>query len=338
MRQYYIDQATGERKYLPEYLRKPDASLTKAGEPADAKIVGEKLQLVDNDVYELKKAFANLSGRVVSTSDGIDVVHAYETAGYPVYVDDADLDKYSAYGIDKSGWYLFARINAKQGDAVSTGFYVDGAVGVIAPEDGSTYVDVAVRFGVIAESQKVTINWGNMAETFVFKATDLAIRNLDYRVTFYLYDIDDFCTWEYELTNDTTFVANKGYYKLQNGQYVRENVTTGASVPANTYYNHKSLTIKDFTRNMSYSLDTVVDCPITIHLPKADTENYGAWFEVQLNFLQAYSVTIIPDTGQKVSANGVHTPKVGINIINILYHKPTNTWLPTVTNWAVASN
>ena len=42
-------------------------------------------------------------------------------------------------------------------------------------------MDVAVRFDVAAQAKAVTVNWGTHSETFVFKATDLAVRNLDYR-------------------------------------------------------------------------------------------------------------------------------------------------------------
>lgn len=275
-------------------------------------------------------------GRVSQISNGVDIAQVYETVGCPEYVGNDDLSKYSLFGLTESGWYLFARINSRHGEFISVGFSVVGASGVITPSIGSDHVDIAVRFGVIAESQKVTINWGESTETFVFKATDLAIRNLDYRVTFYLYNIDDYCEWTYEITTDEKFVKDKGYYKLIDDEYVRQEVTIDEEIPVNTYYYHKSLVIKDFTRNMSYTLDTTVDCPVTIHLPEVGGDNYGAWFEVQMNFLQTYSVTIIPHEGQKVSANGVHSPKNGINIINILYHKPTNTWLPTVTNWKVS--
>lgn len=264
---------------------------------------------------------------------------AFETIGCPEYISADKLADHSDYALTEEGWYVFTRIHGREGDYIGDDVsLITGVAGIKPPNYGDTYVDIAIKFDVASESQKVTIQWNDRVETFVFKSTDLAIRNLDYRVTFYLYNIDDYCTWEYQLATDATFVAGKGYYKLQNGQYVKQTVTTGASVPANTYYVHKSLTIQGFTRNMSYTLDTTVDCPVTIHLPEVGGNNYGAWFEVQMNFLAAYSVTVVPSPGQKVSANGVNTPKVGINIVNILYHKPTNTWLPTLTNWKVSES
>lgn len=265
-------------------------------------------------------------------SDGV----AFDTVGSPEYIDTAKMEQYAQYGVTEPGWYIFARIHARN-NIVTSDFSITGTAGYIAPPIGADCVDVAIRFGVTAESQLVTVNWGQHTESFVFKSTDLAARNLDYRVTFYLYDIKDYCEWEYVLATDDKFVKGKSYYKLVDGEYVAQDVTVDEDIPANAYYVHKSLTIKGFVRNMSYTLDTTVDCPVTIHLPEAGGDNYGAWFEVQMNFLQTYSVTIVPHDGQKVSANGVHSPKVGINIINILYHKPTNTWLPTVTNWAVAT-
>lgn len=307
---------------------------------AEGEFKGEKgdnyeLTTLDKEEIASKVRFER---RITPISESVDIDHVYETVGCPEYINTSDLIKYSSFGLSESGWYLFARINSRYGESVSEGFSIVGASGVITPLIGSDHVDIAVRFGVIAESQRVIVNWGASEEIFVFKATDLAIRNLDYRVTFYLYNIDDYCEWTYEITTDTKFVKDKGYYKLIDGQYVKQDVRTDEAIPANMYYCHKSLAIKDFTRNMSYTLDTTVDCPVTIHLPEISDDNYGAWFEVQMNFLQTYSVTIIPHEGQKVSANGVHSPKIGINIINILYHKPTNTWLPTVTNWAVSSS
>lgn len=297
-------------------------------------------KLIDESIVKISDRVETKveGGRVLPISNSVDIAQVYETAGCPEYVGNDDLSKYSSFGLTESGWYLFARINSRYGQSVSNGFSVVGASGVITPPIGSNYVDIAVRFGVIAESQKVIINWGETSETFVFKATDLAIRNLDYRVTFYLYNIDDYCDWEYELTSDEKFVANKGYYKLQNGEYIKQEVNADEEIPADVYYTHKSLTIAGFTRNMSYTLDTTADCPVTIYLPEVGGDNYGAWFEVQMNFQKTYSVTVVPSDGQKVSADGVHQPKEGINIINILYHKPTNTWLPTVTNWKAPTN
>lgn len=303
-------------------------------------ITNEEIEIPDMVEFEdlVKRLDNKVEGeRVNPIYNSVDVVQTYDTAGCPKYINDDELSNYSLFGLTESGWYSFVRIKSRYGESVSEGFSVIGASGVIMPAIGSNHVDVAIRFGVIAESQKITVNWGSSSETFVFKATDLAIRNLDYRVTFYLYDIDDYCEWEYALTTDTKFVKDKGYYTLIDGHYVKQEVTVDGTIPAGTYYCHKSLVIKDFTRNMSYTLGTIIDCPVTIQLPEVGGDNYGAWFEVQMNFLQTYSVTIIPHEEQKVSANGVHSPKAGINIINILYHKPTNTWLPTVTNWAVAT-
>ena len=95
-----------------------------------------------------------------------------------------------AVGITETGWYVFARILAKGGGFVS----VEGAAGYIASA-GDDHVDVAVRFEVAATSQIVDVNWSEYTERIVFQATDLAVRNLDYRVTFYVYDADEFATW-----------------------------------------------------------------------------------------------------------------------------------------------
>lgn len=167
-----------------------------------------------------------------------------EAAGIPVYV--SDVAEYSTFGITETGWYIFARIAAKDGVTVSDATTVTGATGYIA-ESGADHIDVAVKFEVAAMSGVVNITWdADNAETFVFKATDLAIRNLDYRVTFYVYDIDDFATWEYALTPDTTFVGTE-YYILENGTYVRAAVKANDAVPADTYYVHSYVLTEDTT-------------------------------------------------------------------------------------------
>ena len=120
----------------------------------------------------------------------------YEAVGIPAYVEN--VAEYSAYGLTENGWYVFARIAAKTGTLVTAQTVVTGAAGYITTV-GSDHVDVAVRFEVASLSQEVTVNWGEQTETFVFRATDLAVRNLDYRTTFYVYDVSPFVTWTYEI-------------------------------------------------------------------------------------------------------------------------------------------
>ena len=95
-----------------------------------------------------------------------------ETVGIPVYV--SDVSEYAAYNLTEAGWYIFARIAAETGTTVTEETTVTGAAGAILTV-GAAFVDVAVRFGVAAVSQTVTVDWGTVEETFVFKATDLAV-------------------------------------------------------------------------------------------------------------------------------------------------------------------
>ena len=167
-----------------------------------------------------------------------------EVEGIPVYVDDPST--YSGYGITETGWYVFARIDAKSGTAVTADTTISGADGYIATV-GSRYVDIAVRFEVAAMSRTVTIAWGAYTDEFVFRATDLAIRNLDYRVTFYVYDISPFTTWEYALTTDQTFQAGKKYYTRDGDEYTLAEVQTVAYVLTSdaTFQAGKSYYISD---------------------------------------------------------------------------------------------
>ena len=240
-----------------------------------------------------------------------------EAVGNPVYVDD--VTDYPAYNLTDTGWYVFARITAPKGKTAGGGTTVTGAAGAIITS-GAAYIDVAVRFEVAAVSQEVTINWGTETETFVFKATDLAIRNLDYRVTFYVYDISPFCSWTYELTTDTTFGSGKYYYtKDENDEYTLAEVTVGETVPADTYYVHAGLTIEGMTRNVTYQCPTPVDCPVEFVLPAIEDETHGAWFECRFRFMGAYSITLTVPTGVKVATEHTQKEKAGINMVDLHY-------------------
>ena len=157
------------------------------------------------------EAIVNKSNRVTSLNstplkDGSKVI---EAIGIPVYVDD--VSQYSAYGITEKGWYIFARIGAPDDVSVSNVTTVTGANAIVVV--GADYVDVAVMFDVAAMAKVVVIGWnGSTSETFIFRASDLAVRNLDYRTTFYVYDISPYATWEYALTADTTFQEGKKYF------------------------------------------------------------------------------------------------------------------------------
>ena len=268
---------------------------------------------------ELSDLSRQLSDNRITTLDTTALAGAriVEAVGNPVYVDD--VTDYPAYNLTDTGWYVFARITAPKGKTAGGGTTVTGAAGAIITS-GAAYIDVAVRFEVAAVSQEVTINWGTETETFVFKATDLAIRNLDYRVTFYVYDISPFCSWTYELTTDTTFGSGKYYYtKDENDEYTLAEVTVGETVPADTYYVHAGLTIEGMTRNVTYQCPTPVDCPVEFVLPAIEDETHGAWFECRFRFMGAYSITLTVPTGVKVATEHTQKEKAGINMVDLHY-------------------
>lgn len=175
------------------------------------------------------------AGRITSLTDtklaAGNIIEAIGTAAYY-----ENLSGFEAYGITESGWYVFARIKAPGKIKVSANTTVEGAAGYIATV-GEDHIDVAVRFEVAALSQLVVVNWGETTESFAFKDTDLAIRNLDYRVTFYVYDADPFVTWHYKRSADPVFVGTK-YYIEENGVYTQAAVKAHEHVPADTYYTH----------------------------------------------------------------------------------------------------
>ena len=278
---------------------------------------GSDYVLTEADKAEIAEITEGLPERVTSLT-GIQLNRrTYEAVGIPVYVEN--VAEYSAYGLTESGWYVFARIAAKTGTLVTGQTVVTGAAGYIATV-GSDHVDVAVRFEVASISQEVTVAWGEQTETFVFRATDLAVRNLDYRTTFYVYDLGPFVTWTYALTTDTAFVANKRYFTLVDGAYVEAEVTAGASVPANMYYNHSKLHLAGMVRNVTYRLNEMVDAPIEIVLPEVPDDGYGAWFEIQMQYSTTYSVTLLPaDNTVKIGTTSTQAQTEGINVIDLQY-------------------
>ena len=323
-----------------------------------------------------------------------------EVLGIPTYVDD--VTEYSDYGLTETGWYAFSRILARANAQVTAGTTVEGAAGYIATV-GNDYIDVAVRFEVAAMSKKVVISWGESTDTYVFKATDLAIRNLDYRTTFYVYDATPFVTWSYGIATDATFQEDKAYFLLVDGAYVKQNptigdalppvyyedlytltedetfaenktyytesggvytaaeVTAGEAVTADTYYEHSYVMTSDtqfiedkayytlsgttysaaevtagadlpdlyyvhtkasfegMTRNITYRLDTVIDCPVEFVLPEIDDDDHGCWFEIRLQHAGTYSSTLIPPEGVKIATEHTQAETKGINMVDLHY-------------------
>ena len=201
-----------------------------------------EVTLADFAQYEQEVRAVSSAFRVSSLTDTKIAGNAViEAVGIPEYV--SDVTPYADFGITDTGWYVFARIAAPEGTTVTAGTTVTGAAGHIA-EAGADHVDVAVGFEVAAMAKTVVVNWGESMDTFVFRATDLAIRNLDYRTTFYVYDIAEFVTWEFGLTGDATFAEGKTYYVQDGDEYEVATVTAGDAVPA-VYYEHDYVLTED---------------------------------------------------------------------------------------------
>ena len=233
------------------------------------------LDSIPSDYSELSEDVQELKNGKITTLDNTVLAQGrvVEAIGIPIYIKETS--EYSAYGITESGWYVFSRVSATKGATVSASTTVTGAAGYIA-DIGADHIDLAIRFDTTAQSVPVEINWGTYVDNFVFKASDLAIRNLDYRVTFYIYDIEPYTTWTYALTTDAVFVANKQYYTKDGDVYTLATVTTGDAIPENTYYNHSKLRFEGMIPNVTYKLDTIVDCPIEIVLPEVADDGHGA--------------------------------------------------------------
>ena len=218
-----------------------------------------------------------LENRVTSLTDTeFATNNVIEIPGPAVYY--KDVTEFSTYGLTEPGWYVFARIKAPGGSKVTSAATVEGAAGYIATM-GEDHVDVAVRFAVAAMSVPVTINWGESTETFVFKNTDLAVRNLDYRVTFYVYDSDEFAHFHFALATGS-FVAGTNYYVKQDGDYVLAEVTAGEPVPEGYYVETTAYTLTsdaNFAEGTTYYIkqgDEYVRANVTIGDPVAADTYY----------------------------------------------------------------
>lgn len=257
-------------------------------------------------------------GRVVSLDDTeLLVNNVVDAKGAPAYVDD--VTQYADYNITETGWYVFARIRNKYGLPVTGSTHIVGADGYIA-QIGADHIDVAVRFGVAGESRLVTIDWGEYTDKFIFRATDLALRNLDYRSTYVEYDIGEYVTWSYALTTDATFVRYRQYFTLEDGEYVKADVIYGDPVPADTYYVHTLAHFEGMPRNITYMSAEIIDCPVEIVLPEIPEDGYGAWFEFRLRYDRQCSCTLIPPSDDvHITTDNLANHTAGINIIDLHY-------------------
>lgn len=315
------------------------------------------------EAIEIARSVQGLRNRVTSLDTTVLANGGIvEAVGIPVYI--SDVTQHAAYGITESGWYTFARITAPDGVTVGDETTVTGAAGYIAIP-GDDHVDVAARYGVAAMSQLVTIHWDadTDADVIAFRATDLAVRNLDYRTTFYIYDLAPFVTWQYALTADAAFAEGKAYYTEADGVYALAEVTAADPVPAYyrlgedgetyeratgvalegvtyytasgdtyspaelpvgepipAYYNHSKLHIEGMARNITYQLDTPVDCPSEIALPTIEDDGHGAWFEMRFRHTGRFSSVLLPeDPDVKVATEHTQAETAGVNMVDLHY-------------------
>ena len=434
---------------IPTIMAKVDkieqGTVTEGADPAEptpdwtAQVQGQAAEA-------LRIAQALVGGTRATSLDATELAAAaeiVEAVGVPAYVDD--VAQYAGYGLTKTGWYVFARIAAPEGAAVTEHTAVTGAEGAIMTL-GADHVDVAVWFDVAAEAQVVTVLWDEArGERFVFKAPDLAVRNLDYRTTFYVYDIAPYVRWEYALTADAAFAADKAYFTEEDGVFSRAEVETvayvltadatfqagktyytrdgetysaaevtegeavaegtyyeqttvavpayyidaytltadatfqdgktyytedggaytaavvtpGEEVPAETYYehsyaqatgtfaegvayytksgaeytaaevtagepilayyNHSKLIFEGMTRNITYRLDEVVDCPQEYVLPEIEDDEHGCWFEIRLRHNGSFSSVLVVPEGVKVATEHTQAETAGLNMVDLHY-------------------
>ena len=258
------------------------------------------------------------AGRVTSLDGTRIVAHGrcVEIVGVPVYV--ADVSGYAAYGITETGWYAFAKVEGPDGARVTPETTITGADGSIAIP-GEDHVCVAVRFDVAAQSREVAIGWGETTDELVFRATDLAVRNLDYRTSYYVYDISPYATWEYGEAVGK-YMRNVTYFDLVDGEYVPIESTSydiNADIPEGVY-KHTKVVFEGMVRNVTYQMPDMIDCPIEFKLPDIPEDGYGAWYEVQMRYQGAYSMTLTPESSDvRAATDATQSQTGGVNIVDL---------------------
>ena len=241
-----------------------------------------------------------------------------EVLGRPTYV--SDVTDYSEYRLTETGWYAFARITAQEGVLVTAETTVDGAEGYVA-EVGEDHVDVAVKFDFAAQAVAVTIDWGAYEEAITFRATDMAVANLNEATGIHVPDAADVVTWTYALTEDAAFVEGKAYYTEDDGVYTLDDSwTAGDAVTANTYFERTKATFSGMEPNMVYALSDPVGCPIEIEMPAISSGGgMNIWYGLRLLYTDELTVTVTPsDQGDEIlSTSGDFTLEAGINDLKI---------------------
>lgn len=264
--------------------------------------MAELIDAVKAGAQTIGSAMLGSSAGVASLCDTeLAVGTIVEAIGIPRYVDD--VTKYAAWGLTETGWYVFARITPGTGAAVTDQTAATGCAGYIV---GENWIDVAVRFEAAAASRKVVIDWGARTDEYIFKATDLAVRNLDYRTTFYVYDIALYATWSYDLTKDTTFAEGKTYYTEEDGEYTPAAVTAGDPVPP-VYFTRAYVLTEDetFQTGKTYYTESGGEYTAADVLP-GDPVISGTYYEGVYSL--AEDETFQADTAYYAYAGGTYTP------------------------------
>ena len=225
--------------------------------------------------------------RVSPLSKNPFVTGVVEIVGIPDYIND--VSEYEAYNLTEKGWYIFARITPMDGSTVTQDTIVTGAAGYIL-NTAENCVDVAIKFEVAAMTCRVQIVWGDTSDTIYFKATDLAIRNLDYRSTFYIYDISRFVTWTFAPNTAAVFASGKKYYTETDGEYTLAEVTAGNPAiyyeQGITYALTADTTFQDGKTYYTKDGDNYIAAEVTV----GDTVTADTYYE------QTYTYTQTEDT------------------------------------------
>lgn len=109
------------------------------------------------------------------------------------------------------------------------------------------------------------------------------------------------------------------YFTEENGTYTQVAVLAGATVDAETYYVHNKVSFAGMTRNVTYKLDAVIDCPQEYVLPEIEDETHGCWFEIRLRHVGSFSSTLIVPAGVKVATQHTQAETEGINMVDLHY-------------------
>lgn len=213
--------------------------------------------------------------------------NVYDVSGVPQYLTTEMAQLYTGKIDAESGWYWFGGVIAPNGMKVEKqAFQFYGSKDAMLhgqPNDGDDRITVAIRFDALGSPVGFHVKWNSTmqnADPFTFRCTDLAIRNLDYKTTYYVYNLEP-----YAVVTD-------------------EKVTFEGMTPNVTY---------QYKERLSKPVEIILP-------DIEDEDGHGVWLELQLYFTGVFSCTLVPPEGVVIKKAPTPTIASGYNVLDLMYY------------------